>query len=428
MAKAVPPETTLSEELTCSVCYELLTNPVMLACMHHFCRECITCYWTVSNNEPTCPHCRMKIPDKSVKSNQLLNKVVDLVKKCSTSEYHNKIESDLKELLKTREHEVGTLNEKRTDAEKKIQSVKESGHDIRLKIAAEFQTLHEVLLKEEKQLLSSVDEEEEKALVRLRDIIKKLDKQIASLAENISFIQKTLKKSGDSFVLEAEAMMRRPPVRLESPVLDNCDLFYKHKGPFQYMVWRRMFKSIHPVPDPMTYDTSSAHTSLIFSNDLRSVTDGNRSPRSHVGDSSQRFLQCINVLGSRVYHSGKHYWEIWVGKKTKWDLGVASYSVDRKVRVKLRPKNGYWTIRMLGNNKYVAATEPWTALEIETPPKRIGVYLDCGDEELMFFDAERMVHLFTFTGIEAKGFFPFFSPGFHEDQNSEPLKICHLVL
>uniref|UniRef100_A0A8C5Q845 Zinc-binding protein A33-like n=1 Tax=Leptobrachium leishanense TaxID=445787 RepID=A0A8C5Q845_9ANUR len=395
MASAVPPENSLSEELTCSVCCDLLSDPVMLDCMHHFCRDCITSYWDISKTDPSCPHCRKRIPDKSVKTNQLLNKVTEVVKKCSTPEYHYTIE--------------------------------ENGHDIRLKIAAEFQTLHEVLFKEEKQLLYSVEEEEEKALSRLKDIVNQLEKQIATLSGSISFIQKTLTKSGDAFIVEAEEMLKRPAVSLDCPVLDNCDQFYnQHKGPFQYMMWRRMLKSIHPAPDSMTYDASTAHPSLIFSNDRRSVTDGNRHPDLHAGDISRRFLQCINVLGSQMYCSGKHYWEVCVGNKTKWDLGVASDYVDRKGRVKLNPKNGYWTIRKL-NKQYIAATVPWTALGVVTPLKRVGVYLDCGAEEVIFYDSESMCHLFTFTGVKSEGFYPFFSPGLNENQNSEPLKI-HVVL
>ncbi|KAM8973771.1 nuclear factor 7, brain-like [Pelodytes ibericus] len=430
MATAKPTEATLSEELTCAVCCEMLTDPVMLECMHHFCRACITHYLDSTQKEPCCPHCRALIANKAVKSNYLLKKVVELVKRCGTPEYQSKIENDLKALQKSREKQLSGLIKKKEEAEKKIGNVKETGHDMRRQIVAEFQTLHEILLTEEKKLLTSVDEEEKKSLDRLVEIVTKLEEQISGLTEDVAYIQETLQKSGDFFMVEAEEVKRRPAVRVDSPVLDNCDLFYnKHKGPLQYMVWRRMFKSILPVPEPITYDSSTAHPSLMFSNDLRSVTDGERPPRLPIGDASRRFLQCVNVLGSRVYRGGRHYWEVWVGNKTKWDVGVASDSVNRKARVKLNPKNGYWALRMIDVHQYIAATVPWTTLQIDTPLQRIGVYLDCGSEEVTFLDAEHMGHLFTFTGVNAEGFYPFFSPGLHNgDQNSDPMRICHLIL
>ncbi|KAG8438962.1 hypothetical protein GDO86_005227 [Hymenochirus boettgeri] len=195
------------------------------------------------------------------------------------------------------------------------------------------------------------------------------------------------------------------------------------------MVWRRMFKFIHPVPEPLTFDTSSAHPSLVFSNDLKSVTDSDKPLLVPALEDSTRFLKCVNVLASQAFYTGRHYWEVWVDKKTKWDIGVASHIVDRKARVKLAPKNGYWAIRMIGIHKYVAATAPWTLLRMDQPLRKIGVFLDCGEEEVSFFNAEDMVHLFTFNRAKADGFYPFFSTGFNDGaRNAEPMRICHITL
>ncbi|KAM4748761.1 nuclear factor 7, brain-like [Rhinophrynus dorsalis] len=430
MDATVPVESNLAEELTCSVCYDLLSDPVMLDCMHHFCRTCIMRFWDSTHREPNCPQCRRVIPNRFVRSSHLLQKVVDLVKMCSSSEHHRKIQKDLKEILKARETMLGTLAQKKEEVEKKISTVEETGQNIRCHITEEFQHLHNILIKEEKALLSSVEMEQKEAVSRLQDIVHSLDQQLDDLSGDIAFIKETLSKTGDSFFLEAQVLKKWPPVSVESPVLDNCDLFNKYKGPFQYMMWRRMFKYINPVPEPLTFDTTSAHPSLMFSKDLRSVSDSEkRPPLLPVGEKSRRFAQCVNVLGSQAFYTGRHYWEVWVGNKTKWDLGVASSCVDRKVRVKLTPQNGYWTIRMRDWHKYVAATVPWTCLLVDSPLKKIGVYLDCGEETVSFFNADSMVHLFTFKGAQADGFYPFFSTGFHDGaKNAEPMRICHFNL
>ncbi|XP_041061425.1 E3 ubiquitin/ISG15 ligase TRIM25-like [Carcharodon carcharias] len=49
----------LDEELTCSICLQIYTDPVTLACKHSFCRPCIEESWPESGSDPSsCPECR----------------------------------------------------------------------------------------------------------------------------------------------------------------------------------------------------------------------------------------------------------------------------------------------------------------------------------------------------------------------------------
>ncbi|XP_038618992.1 RING finger protein 112-like [Tachyglossus aculeatus] len=54
----------LKEELTCSICLDLLKNPITLECSHNFCSTCITAQWTtVKRDTPRsaqlrCPECQ----------------------------------------------------------------------------------------------------------------------------------------------------------------------------------------------------------------------------------------------------------------------------------------------------------------------------------------------------------------------------------
>ncbi|KAM4632438.1 uncharacterized protein O3C94_018947 [Discoglossus pictus] len=53
----------LEEEITCSVCFSELTEPVSITCGHTFCRKCIMDYW--SSPQPRgyrCPECRTVCP------------------------------------------------------------------------------------------------------------------------------------------------------------------------------------------------------------------------------------------------------------------------------------------------------------------------------------------------------------------------------
>ncbi|XP_069808914.1 nuclear factor 7, brain-like [Dendropsophus ebraccatus] len=58
----------LKDELTCSICLNLYTDPVTLHCGHNFCRECIENVLDTQNGSAayTCPQCRAEFPERPV--------------------------------------------------------------------------------------------------------------------------------------------------------------------------------------------------------------------------------------------------------------------------------------------------------------------------------------------------------------------------
>lgn len=51
------PELFSEQELTCSICLDLFSEPVSTPCGHNFCQSCIGGYWA-SSSESTCPLCK----------------------------------------------------------------------------------------------------------------------------------------------------------------------------------------------------------------------------------------------------------------------------------------------------------------------------------------------------------------------------------
>ncbi|XP_037671217.1 pyrin isoform X2 [Choloepus didactylus] len=173
----------------------------------------------------------------------------------------------------------------------------------------------------------------------------------------------------------------------------------------------------------VTLDAETAHPNLIFSNDLKSVRLGNKEKQLPRG--SERFDSCIMALGSQTFLSGRQYWEVEVGDKTGWVLGVCEASISKKGNMALSPENGYWVVIMTKEKEYQASTLPPTRLRLREPPKRVGVFLNCEAGDISFYNVMAKSHIYTFTCSSSGPLQPIFSPGAHDGRkNREPLIIC----
>ncbi|XP_053155781.1 zinc-binding protein A33-like [Hemicordylus capensis] len=422
-------EQSLREELTCAICYDLFRDPVMLECMHHFCKECIQGYWGRSSQVATCPQCRQEFPNRSFRPHYLVSGVVETVRRCtSESEEHRKqMQKHLKKALQSYQMEHEKLLKMKHVTKKNICSLSKTSGELNLKIRAEFEYLHRLLVKEERTALMELAREEKQWLVKLQGASAQVEEGISGLKKSMRYIQQKLDKLENS-LLEVENVIVRPPVQVEAlPAFSIEQYKDRFDGPLQYMFWRRILKSIHPAPAPLTLDPDSAHPHLMISRDLTSVTE--RETPQPVPRKPTRFLQCVNVLSKESFESGRHYWEVWVGNKTKWDLGVAADSVDRAAKVRLCPENGYWAVRLRESAEYWAAATPAVRLKPQHLLEKVGVLLDCQKSKVTFYNAKDMSHLFTFHQAVACKFYPFFSTCFSDGKkNAEPMKICHLNL
>ena len=70
------------DQLTCTVCMELFTEPVTLGCGHSFCHECVEKYWKSRRRIAAfiCPNCREVYPQKpKLKKSVILATLVEEV-------------------------------------------------------------------------------------------------------------------------------------------------------------------------------------------------------------------------------------------------------------------------------------------------------------------------------------------------------------
>ncbi len=215
---------------------------------------------------------------------------------------------------------------------------------------------------------------------------------------------------------------------MKNPFIDSSiciffiQTFLKTQGFAVDAIYDRVY--LFPGPAPLIFDEDTAHPSLQLSRNKTHVIESDKMT-SYTRD-AKRFLQCVNILATEGFQSGRHYWEVDVSKNPKWDLGVALESVNRQVRVKLGPENGYWTLRLRSGSQYSAGTQPWTPLTVMTPPSRIGVFLDCEERKVSFYNADNMALLYSFSSGPRGKAFPFFSTCLSErGQKAQAIRILH---
>lgn len=174
-------------------------------------------------------------------------------------------------------------------------------------------------------------------------------------------------------------------------------------------------------------DPDTAYSRLVVSEDRKCVHYGDT--KQNLPDNPERFYRYNIVLGSQCISSGRHYWEVEVGDRSEWGLGVCKENVDRKEVVYLSPHYGFWVIRLRKGKEYRAGTDEYPLLSLPVPPRRVGVFLDYEAHDISFYNVtDNGSHIFTFPHYPFPGrLLPYFSPCYSiGENNTAPLAICPL--
>ncbi|XP_020346629.1 E3 ubiquitin-protein ligase TRIM39-like [Oncorhynchus kisutch] len=173
----------------------------------------------------------------------------------------------------------------------------------------------------------------------------------------------------------------------------------------------------------VTLDPDTAHPYLILSEGGKQVKYGDT--KQNVPNNPKRFNNYCDVLGKEIFSSWRFYYEVTVKGKTKWDLGVARESINRKKKnIPLTPNNGYWTVR-LRNGEYNALAGLGVPLSLREKPHKLGVFVDYEEGQVSFYDVEARSHIYSFTGCTfTEKLYPYFCPCSNDGgENSAPLII-----
>ncbi|XP_044840199.1 LOW QUALITY PROTEIN: E3 ubiquitin-protein ligase TRIM39-like [Mauremys mutica] len=312
------------------------------------------------------------------------------------------------------QHQACELGEWR-GAEKEVRKVKNK----RETIAGEFNKLHTLLREEEQLLLQSLEEEEKETLQRLQENVTKLSQQSSSLQQLITEIEEKCQQPVIELLKDVKTTLSRSEnVKLWEPEAVSTDL----KNVYKIRSCLDMREILKRFAVDVTLDPDTAHPYLVLSEDRKRVRHGDK--RQDLPNNPERFDTYPEVLGAEGFAGGRHYWEVEVGEKTGWDLGICRESVSRKGQDTYRPRNGYWILWLRGG-RYKALTSPPTPFPVSVRPSRVGIFLDYEAGEVSFYNVTDRSHLFTFTDTFSGKLHPYFCPGHNPGgTNAAPLIIC----
>ncbi|XP_063289004.1 E3 ubiquitin-protein ligase TRIM39-like [Pelobates fuscus] len=502
----------LRDELTCSICMDIYTDPVNLPCGHSYCRVCITRTWdNQEEREYSCPECRHRFrvrPDLQgalrlrnivesflsihpeqeevgISCTYCIHSSVPAAKTClhceaSLCEAHLRVHSQSAEHVLTepttslgnrkcsvhkkvleyycsedaacicvscrvygehRGQKVETLNEasekkkeklrnilqkltlKREEAEKRVQNLQELRREVSEKAAevteevtALIRGIREQLEALEQRVLSEISRQEEQVSLRVSDLIRQLEIKKEDLSRKMGHIEELCNMTDPLTVLQGR----------ESDSADYCDTeegdnedrerddnkiravgdldvglisVTLHSGLAGIVtgVKRQRHVPANILPD-MLLDVNTAGNNVTVSGDMKTVSwSGIRQRRPKT---PERF-ESNQVLSSRSFSSGRHYWEVEGSESGRWMVGMAYRSIDRKGRQSgIGKNNKSWGLVRGYNNQYNVRHDSKVIQLPPLPPssRRFGIFLDYEAGRLSFYElCDPIRHLHTFT-------------------------------
>ncbi|XP_037392728.1 tripartite motif containing 109 isoform X2 [Pygocentrus nattereri] len=312
-----------------------------------------------------------------------------------------------------------------------ITKTEEKSKQLAAQVSAQFEEMHQ-FLREKEQKVKTLLEKEERAVVEMMQKNRnEIEEKLNRGREEEAILHSVLETDrADGFLqwwiengLEiVEGMRERNENGPESPQfksrLKGLSVMpdYLFLGPYethlQFFVWKEMLGSIKPVPDRNVI--SDCHDPYLrVSSDGRSVT---RTSKKGIFYRQKDYRPLART--HKTFPSGQHYWEVDVGEKIDWSVGVDGGCIsntNKDIRLQLKHDQGY-CIKEDG-----AETEK----ELAVKPRRIGLYLDCDRRQVCFYNADDMTVLHSTTYPSASPYSLSLSPGAYlQGRNTDPLTVC----
>ncbi|XP_075066665.1 E3 ubiquitin/ISG15 ligase TRIM25-like [Mixophyes fleayi] len=497
----------LRQELDCSICLNIYTDPVTLRCGHNFCRVCIDRVLDTQEGSGvyTCPECRAECQERPALQRNItlcnivgsflstrpdqeetgifctycIHSPVPAAKSCllceaSLCDNHLRVHSKSaehvlsdpttslgnrkcsvhKELLKYyctedaacicvscslagehRGHCVEMMDEasekkkeklrsvlqklttKREETEKRVQRLEERRIEDQEKAAgitetvtSLFRDIRRQLEDVEKRVLSEISRQEESVSFSVSDLIQQLEIKKDEVSRKMRHIEELCNMSDPVTVLQepdtGDLCDTEDRERYDDQVHGIGDLDVGlisgklHTGLSDIITGINVWIYVQEATD-ILLDVNTAANDIHISGDRKTAScsdiDQNRP------ETPERF-QYFQVISTRGFSSGRHYWEVDVSKSEIWKVGMCYPSIDRRGdESDIGDNKKSWCL-CREYNQY-SVKHDWKEIQLpdNIPCDRLRIYLDYEAGQMSFYslcDPIRHLHTVTATFTE----------------------------
>ncbi|KAK5927395.1 hypothetical protein CgunFtcFv8_012556 [Champsocephalus gunnari] len=298
-----------------------------------------------------------------------------------------------------------------------------------------FSALKESVERSQAELMDTIKEKQRETEEQAEGFIKELEQEVSALKKRSSEVEQLSRSEDQLHLLQSFTSLNAAPptknwteVRVRPPSYEGT--VRRAVTQLEETLRKQMkklleveLKRVQQYEVEVTLDPDTAQPRLILSADGKQVKHGD--VRKNLPDNPERFDLCPCVLAKQSFSSGRFYYEVQVEGKTKWDLGVARESINRKGIIPASPQGGYWVIGLRNENEYQAGASPAVRLSLKSQPQKVGVFVDYEEGLVSFYDVDAAALIYSFTGCCFKEkLYPFFSPCINNGgENSAPLII-----
>ncbi|ROI52189.1 Tripartite motif-containing protein 35 [Anabarilius grahami] len=285
----------LSEyDLSCPVCHEIFSVPVLLSCSHSFCKECLQQFWRTRKAQE-CPVCRKRSARDLPPVNLALKNLCESFlkerneRRSSGSEEICSLHSEKLKLFCLEDKQPVCLvcrdsklhdNHKFRPIGEVVSSYKSQAEHTERQIKQQFEKLHQFLRDEEEATITALREEEEQKKQMMKEKLEEMNRHISALSHTIKDMEEMMKASDVCFLKEFPVSKERVQSSRPDPQMASGALIHvpRYLGNLPFRVWKK------------TQD----------------------------------------IVQNKGFNSGTHCWDVEVKESSKWILGVTTASNQRK--------------------------------------------------------------------------------------------------